>query len=191
MKFQIIPLKEKEYIYYISPLSGSLIRTTESKVFNNILFCEKIQLALDKIENPFQIHSINPLLSEEACNRYNISVIKKTNQFHNTLLKLGNKRFFLSRIYASLSNPLFENTISAFDAISKISIQKDHRHELCFQRALLAAKTSKTFKNNGILFIGASFPSGKMHAWIMEGDVQPDRLDREWIMYRPLLAMYY
>lgn len=52
-------------------------------------------------------------------------------------------------------------------------------------------KTSKTFKKDGILFIGASLPSGKMHAWIIENGIQPDRLDRNWIMYRPMLALYY
>jgi hypothetical protein len=30
-----------------------------------------------------------------------------------------------------------------------------------------------------------------MHAWIIENGTQPDPQDREWILYRPLLALYY
>lgn len=75
--------------------------------------------------------------------------------------------------------------------IAKIPEQELFHERLCLQRSFLALKTSKTFKKNGVLFIGASLPTGNMHAWIIEDNYQPDTLDREWIMYEPLLAFYY
>ena len=86
---------------------------------------------------------------------------------------------------------MFENSVEAFDAISKLETHIKNKNDLCLQRSLLIMKTSKSFKKNGVLFVGASLPSGKMHAWIIENGVQPDRLDRNWIMYKPLLAIYY
>ena len=87
---------------------------------------------------------------------------------------------------------LFDNTELAFSTISKtIPEQIERRNELCLQRSLLALKTSNSFKKSGVLFIGAALPTGNMHAWIIESKCNPDHQDREWIMYRPLLAFYY
>ena len=47
------------------------------------------------------------------------------------------------------------------------------------------------FKKNGVLFIGAQLPLKSLHAWIIEDNFQPDRDDRQWINYRPLLALTY
>lgn len=187
MKVTILPFRDKEHHYYISPFNGKLYKV-DNDVFRKPNIDEKLKKALYAVDNPFSIEALHP---ENHYTQINADDFKKICHYHNILLKLGNERFFLSRIYSSFRRSLFNNSVEAFDAISTIEKQKEFKNELCLQRSLLVMKTSQSFRNNGVLFIGASFPSGKMHAWIIENGVQPDRLDRNWIMYKPLLAIYY
>jgi hypothetical protein len=187
MKVTILPFRDKEHFYYISPFNGKLYKV-DNDVFRKRNIDKKLKKALYVVDNPFSIEALHP---ESYHTQIDKEDFKNIYQYHNILLKIGNEHFFLSRIYASFRRCLFNNSIEAFDAISRIEKQKEFKNELCLQRSLLVIKTSKTFRDNGVLFIGASLPSGKMHAWIIENGVQPDRLDRNWIMYRPLLAIYY
>ena len=187
MKVTILPFQYKKHYLYISPFSGKLYKI-DKDIFRKQNIDEKLKKALYVVDNPFLIEALHP---ENYHTQIDEEDFKKTHQYHNILLKLGNEHFFISRIYASFRRNLFNNTVEAFDAISRIEKQKEFKNELCLQRSLLVMKTSNSFRNNGVMFIGASLPSGKMHAWIIENGVQPDRLDRNWIMYRPLLAIYY
>jgi hypothetical protein len=187
MKVTILPFQDKEHCLYISPFSGKLYKV-DNDVFRKQKTDEKLKKAMYVVDNPFSIEALHP---NKCFTQVDDLVFKKLNSYHNILLKLGNEYFLPSRIYASFRRPLFNSSIEAFDAITRIEKQKKYKNELCLQRSLLVMKTSKSFRDNGVLFIGASFPSGKMHAWIIENGVQPDRLDRNWIMYRPLLAIYY
>jgi hypothetical protein len=187
MKVTILPFRDKENYYYISPFNGKLYKV-DNDVFRKNNIDEKLKKALYVVDNPFSYEALHP---ENYCTHIDAENYKKICLYHNLLLKIGNEHFYLSRIYASFRSYLFNSSVDAFDAISKIEKQKEYKNELCLQRSLLVIKTSKSFRNNGVLFIGASFPSGKMHAWIIENGFQPDRLDRNWIMYRPLLAIYY
>ena len=187
MKVKILPFKVKNYCFYISPFTGKLYKVDEH-IFRNKKDDEKLKIAVNAVENPYSFDVLQPnSISKEI----DINIFKKLCHFSDKFLKLGNNNFFLSRIYARFNYTLFETSVEAFDAISKIETHKKNKNELCLQRSLLVVKTSKSFRDKGVLFIGASFPSGKMHSWIIENGVQPDRLDRNWIMYRPLLAIYY
>jgi hypothetical protein len=106
------------------------------------------------------------------------------------MFALGNTRFLASVFYAGWNVGLFENTRLAFAAVANLPGHKDSTNDRCLQRSLLAAKISKSFKNSGLLFIGAEFSTGEMHAWIIENGEQPDSDDRTWINYRPLLAIH-
>ena len=86
---------------------------------------------------------------------------------------------------------MFEDSKSAFAEIATLKEQVLARADHCLLRSLLVAKTSKSFKKNGVLFIGASIASAEMHAWIIESGTQPDHEDRNWINFQPLLALYY
>jgi hypothetical protein len=187
MKVTILPFRDKEHYYYISPFNGKLYKV-DNDVFRKYNIDEKLKKALFVVDNPFSIDALHP---ENNYTQIDEEAFKKICLYHNILLKIGNEHFFVSRIYASYRRHLFNNSVEAFDAISRIEKQKEFNNELCLQRSFLVMKTSKSFSNGGVLFIGASFPSGKMHAWIIENGVQPDRLDRNWIMYRPLLAIYF
>ncbi len=188
IKIQIIPFILENHFFYISPFTGALIRINKKIDKNTFKLNSKVKNALFFVENPFKI---TPCSLDFKTDSFDLKKLKKVDYFHRILLKLGNNNFFFSTLYIGVGNRIIENTIDTFDFISELDVQKKRRYELCLQRAFLASKISKSFKNNGVLFIGASLPSGKMHAWIIEGNTQPDRLDREWIMYRPMLAIYY
>jgi hypothetical protein len=115
--------------------------------------------------------------------------VEKLQRMHRRLLEIGNRRFLLSLAYASISRPLFATTREAMAAVGGLSDQQADRTSLCLQRSLLVAKVSRSFKTHGVIFIGASLHTGDMHAWIIENSEQPDAYDREWVNYRPLLAL--
>ena len=80
---------------------------------------------------------------------------------------------------------------STEQAISKIAeLYNAAAGSDCLQKTLLAAKTSRSFASDGVLFIGANLPTGNMHAWIIEKKTQPDPADRHWISYQPLVAIH-
>lgn len=72
----------------------------------------------------------------------------------------------------------------------RITSMRDQRLS-CLPRTLFAAKTSRSFAQNGVLFIGCRFPATALHAWIIEGHSQPEEEDRDWINFAPVLAIYY
>ena len=100
-------------------------------------------------------------------------------------------RFLLSRLYAGIRCPIFKNTE---DAISSLEFETDYVKNgnfRCLQRAFFAAKTSQSFPRSGVILIGANIQTFAMHAWIIEDGTQPDHGDRDWINYRPLLALLH
>lgn len=186
MKFTIIPHCFENKWYFVSPISGNLVFrddvadfTVNEKVKNAIYFCD----------NPYELIAL-PYFRDLFIYIDEFTQ-EKIDIMNERMLWFGNKRFLLSCLYSRFQTPFFKNTIDAFDYISQIKIHKEKKGKICLQRALLAAKTSKTFKKNGVLFIGAQLPTGLMHAWIIDNGVQPDRQDREWIMYKPLLAITF
>jgi hypothetical protein len=185
MKFTILPYKLDDLYFFISPFTGNLV--VNKSYVGSSKISSKTEKNIGLNNNPYQL---KPLISnyEGSLSDFNM---KKLNSYNNKLMWLGNNRFFLSCLYSRLSMPLFENTLEAFDHIAKLKIHQEKKGKICLQRSLLAAKTSKSFKKNGTLFIGAQFPTGIMHAWIIENGIQPDRQDREWIMYKPLLAITF
>jgi hypothetical protein len=72
--------------------------------------------------------------------------------------------------------------------VLQLSSNQTNYHELCLPISLMAIKLSKSFKNNGVLMIGAFIPTGEMHAWIIEDNSQINIYDRQWVNYHPLLA---
>jgi hypothetical protein len=105
------------------------------------------------------------------------------------LMEISNKRFIFSLLYAAIKKPIFNTTKEAFSIIANLPSQKRYKDELCLARTLLAAKTSKSFSNKGVIFIGSLLDSKEMHAWVIEDGLQPDHEDRTWINFRPLLAI--
>lgn len=187
LKCSSFSIEYRGFFYSICPYTGNLIQNkNRDKRNENKRLPMKVIHALSICDNPYKC--VYPQESELISIP---SVFEKINNYHKTLLRISNKRFFLTKLYAQAGKPLFRNTTETFTYISQIQEQKESREKLCLQRAFLAMKTSKSFKRNGVLFIGAALPTGNMHAWIIEYGKQPDILDRDWIMYKPLLAFYY
>jgi hypothetical protein len=178
--------KYHENFYEISPLSGDLLQFSNHTRRNVVNIPYQVTNALKFCDNPYLCQYPNVAYFN------NDEKFLKIKSFHKNFMNLGNRNYFLTMLYSSLRKPLFENTVEAFSYISKIPEQVNNGNKLCLQRSFMALKTSKSFQENkGVLFIGALLPSGTMHAWIIEKGFQPDIPDRDWILYKPLLAYYY
>lgn len=175
-----LPHYENGSWWYISPISGSLIRSAVPPPFGGGALPQKVIKALSLCDEPYKCNW-DPMFASGFCS-------DKLAQIESKLRWLGNGNFLLSIIYSSFSNELFDDTKTAFGAISKLPSFVDRRSDQCFLRSLLAAKTSRSFVEDGVFFVGAELSSGEMHAWILESDSQPDHEDRSWVNYRPLLA---
>ena len=180
-----LPVEFEGFWWTINPLTGSLLRHVDrpNSLFDDIN--QKIRSALEICEHPFNC-KWSPTSSPRSVSE---KKIRQLNQMHKRLLCIGNNHFFLSLLYAGIKSTIFENTKEAMSEIALIPEQAIHRDERCLQRSLLAAKTSASFKQNGVLLIGAIPDNGDMHAWIIESESQPDHMDRGWINYIPMLAI--
>ncbi len=180
-----LPVEFEGFWWTISPLTGSLLRHVYKphSLFDDIN--QKVRSALEICEHPFNCEW-SPIPSEGRLSEKNF---RQLNQMHDRLLWIGNNHFFLSMLYAGLKRNIFATTKEAMSEIALIPEQAIHRDERCLQRCLLAAKTSESFKQNGVLLIGSIPDDGDMHAWIIESDSQPDHMDRGWINYIPMLAI--
>lgn len=171
----------------LHPLSGSLLRFDQGNVeaFKSSKIPRKVTEALRYCENPYEL---SPTPGSKSI--LDIEANKRLQTIYRNLSWLRRSNFFCSILYAGFSRPLYSDSISAMDALSNLfPHHKDS--ESCLQRSLTVAKTSINFKKNGVLFIGAQLPLKSLHAWIIEDNFQPDRDDRQWINYRPLLALTY
>lgn len=182
-----LPYFQDGHWWYVSRWSGSLIRSTHPPPLAGGGVSSKLHSALDNCDHPFScrwshVHECRPLYPPD-------SFLLDT--MNRRFFSLGNRRFLSSIIYASWGRRIFENTKIAFSAIAKLPGHMDSTNDRCFQRSLLAAKSSLSFRHCGVLFIGAEFSSGEMHAWIIEDGEQPDPDDRTWINFRPLLAIHH
>ncbi len=192
MKFKYLKHVDLPYFdgnnhWSICPYTGSLLKGNSEKNANHTKIPRKVSMAIQYCNEPY-LCKVN---NEIKINQCNLVLFEKINKMHNRLLKISNSRFYTTRLYSSMKNLLFENTSEAITCINSLPPQVELKHQLCLQRAFLAAKISKSFTKEGVIFIGAFLPTGDMHAWIIENGVQPDFDDRGWVNYRPLLAFYH
>jgi Transglutaminase-like superfamily len=181
-----LPVRAFDAWWSVCPLTGGLIRHAVDLLPNREFdpVPAIVHSALRYCDNPFAV--IPPLRLEEAV-RVPDAFQRKVATWHRRLLHLGNSRFLLSVIYAGFRKLVFEDSRSAVQTICCFPEQFDG--DRCLQRSLLIAKTSRSFQATGVLFIGAQLPTVQMHAWVIDGGLQPDEQDRIWINYRPLLAL--
>jgi hypothetical protein len=190
LKVVSLPCLEAGHWWFLSTISGSLIKSSSPLIFGGAALEPKIQQALTYCDNPFSLRPSDDyeLLTDEFHARKDLRKIERINRI---FFYLGNRRFIASIFYAGHSNPIFKNTKSAFKFVSELPGHKNCPGDRCFQRSLFAAKCSESFFHFGVLLIGANFATGEMHAWIIENNEQPDPEDRAWINYRPLMALCF
>jgi len=182
-----LPFNQDDCSWCICPFSGSLIKAS-SKPKNSKTVPDKVAQALRYCSNPYLC---KPHIREPSERHRFDQTLNTLNRMHRLLERIGSGQFFVSRCYASIRHEIFMDTSHAMAAIGELPSEKEYSHRLCLQRTLLAAKTSKSFKTNGVLFVGSLLPTPDMHAWIIEDGCQPDANDRQWILFRPMLALYY
>lgn len=171
--------------WHINAITGSLIKDSVLDEVDEASLNPKILNALESCKNPFLLSS--SLAHQQNCPDHSLK--QKLRQPKFILDMLSKKWLFLSLAYASNQNILFDDSISAFNCVN--SIYPNGVGENCLQKSLLVAKTSKSFKESGVIFLGANLPTGHMHSWIIENNIQPDITDRHWISYQPLMAIHF
>jgi hypothetical protein len=181
-----LPYFHDNYWWYVSRFSGSLIRSVHPPLIAGGGLSARLNNALANCENPFGCRWLSTH-QPPAPDSFDGRLL---DQMNRRLFFLGNRRFLVSIIYAGWNVGMFKSTRLAFSAVSQLPGHKDSPSDRCLQRSLLAAKSSESFRKSGVLFIGAEFSTGEMHAWIIEDGEQPDPDDRTWINYRPLLALH-
>ncbi len=186
-----LPFRKGDDWFGVSRISGQLFIQErrplrlpwESKLL------KRIAAALECCESPYKCIPTQAPQYEGL--EVDGTALKAIDQVSRTLFQLGNKRFLRSIAYASKNTGAFQTSVTAFEALTqKVPPHTDLNFKHCFQRALAVAKVSRSFwSSDSAVLIGAFLQTGAMHAWIMEGDSQPDPYDRVWINYRPLLAI--
>ena len=182
LKTTIIPVNGFGCWWTVSPFTGSLMRHANKPLVQDKIG-RSVQNALDLCDNPFLVR---PNIFNSATDR--------SKAFEATINSMVTRSYFVQRLpffirlmYCASSHILTSDSVLAMDAIN--SINSNLRFGHCLQKTLLVAKISEKFQENGVLLIGCNLPTAEMHAWIIEGNTQPDSLDRIWINYRPLLAI--
>lgn len=179
----MIPVEGYGHWWSISPFTGALFKHNSKPKISEII-PRRVQDALARCDNPFSLKSNikEPFPVHEPYDKIRI------NRLVSLSLSIQNLPFFLQTLFFSKSRGLFTNTQSAMIAINNVS--EEIQYTKCLQKTLLASSISESFESEGILFIGCNLPTAEMHAWIIENDYQPDPLDRIWINYKPLLAIF-
>jgi hypothetical protein len=145
-----------------------------------------VENALRFVDHPYDLTPV-PAKTPDLINK---APNKKAQVIYSRLRKISNKNFLTSIVYSSFKRHIFNHTSEAFEFLAGLPSESDIQDN-CFQKALFVAKTSKSFYDNGVIFVGAQVPTAQMHAWVIEGDYQYDYSDRVWVNYTPLLAITY
>ena len=174
----------------IHPLSGALLKTSVESVerFCNDRLPPIVNSGLKQCDNPYLLTPPSNSLSDE---KSGWSEDKPASQrIHDQFKKMKGWRslnFYAAILYASIPSICFQNSRDAFVALNSQSEQLTR--DTCLEKCLTIAKCSASFRNNGVLFIGAHLPLQAMHAWIIEDGYQPDDDDRQWVNFLPLMAI--
>jgi len=150
--------------------------------------------SIHKPQTPKLAHAITLcnqpyLLKAQRGSHTSIPNSKLVQLYAKTLVWLCNLSFFLGRCFSLLGIPCFDTTNNAILAFRQC-FPSAKQNDLCYSRSLFAASLSKSFKKNGVIFIGVFLPSTSMHAWIIEDGTQPDPYDNMWINFQPVAAIY-
>jgi hypothetical protein len=182
-----LPVEADGFIWSLNAITGSLLKSPKHLLTPSVKnqIPPRVESALRYCYNPYDLIAPKTLAPERSITAEHL---RRLQCFKTNLQILEGKWLFFSLIYAGFPDLIFDSTEKALVHISELyshSIGSD-----CLQKTLLAAKTSKSFANSGVVFIGANLPTGHMHSWIIEDGYQPDVLDRHWISYQPILAIY-
>lgn len=177
-----ISFKNKQYSF--EPFLGLLLQKNDKIIPKTIRQNSKLSYFIELNNKPYGLLS----------HQYKTNNIKNKNLFIYyyaiLLTKIVSFNFLLGRILTIFRITCFSNSREAIAYYRKY-IYPNQQDDLCLSRTLFALATSKSFKKNGVIFIGTSLPSTSMHAWIIEDYALADPNDGIWLNYQPVAAIYY
>lgn len=182
MTIHHIPISDGSKSYSFNRFWGLLFVREERRI-NEISISSVIAPHYECVINPYG------LSGQGAAAMRNIDVSSLAVFYAKSLVLACRHSFLLARLLALIPLARFDDTATSIAAFQKIFSGKGNQRTLCLPRTLFALTTSRTFKKDGVAFIGVFLPSKKMHAWIIEGNANPDPKDDVWICYRPVAAI--
>lgn len=187
MKFYSLAFQTRNQIFRLHPFTGSLLARRGEQASHSSGsqqgVAEKICKALEQCNDPYRLAASVTYPTEPSPE---ISLIDD-DHLATRMVRLCRTNFFLARRYAGFRRPSFDSASAAIRHFRKSVVGE--QKTLCLPRALFAAKTSRRFPDEGVVFIGAFLPSRSMHAWVIEGQHQPDPQDFNWTNFRPVAAI--
>jgi hypothetical protein len=195
MKFIQIPLSCGANRYVLNDYSGNLHTYAPDSGISDELFQKKIantklDRALNGCKNPYTLGANKGINERVGQITQKDGVLKGNRMLQNISQRLNflcRFNFKLACFYTNLQKSFFQTSADALIYYRK-NVKGD-QSQLCLPRTLFAAKTSREFKESGVLFIGVFLPSRNMHAWIIENDQVADPVDPGWTNFRPVAAL--
>ena len=184
MQFYNLPVKYNGNIYYFNIYLGLLLYRNESSKDNQNN--EEIPSSiLRDYQLVLQPYNISTTLNSTVYVK--LSIVAK---IYTKLLVFACKySFLIARVIAYLPLIRFSDTKQALQVFALLYPSSSQNNTLCLPRTLFVIATSKCFKKNGTAFVGVFLPTRKMHAWIIEGGINPDAFDNSWILFQPVIAI--
>lgn len=173
------------YWWFIGRFTGNLYRSTRVRESAPLSHTKSLIQSLAVCDDPFAC----AWMSSASPSAQSASSLDAVQRIYRRMRFLRARSFWLAHMYAGIQCPLFDSTHEALSAIGELPEERGDRDASCLTRALVAAKVSRSFTSRGVVLIGALLESEDMHAWIIEDGTQPDPNDRDWVNYRPLLAL--
>lgn len=182
MKWTNLPIAERENFYFMCSWTGALMQSQSDGLVKIEPLNKKLEVALKFCHKPYSMRNISSSLDcTHICSQRQKARAK-------LMIYLSQFNLLIARKYASYSKPFFNRSSDAINFFHEATPSSE-RSKLCLPRSLFAAKTSKSFKDAGVILIGVFLPSRQMHAWIIEDGQQPDPYDNIWHLYRPVAAI--
>lgn len=180
-----IPLCNNGFIFLFNTLTGWLL----SKPYPQHHSHGKPALPIPVTQSLYGVHAPYTLLPMINVPSVQIYPSLFCTAYARIIVFACRHSFFFARMISSIPFVRFPNTVTSIAAFRSVYPGSAHQRTLCLPRTLFALATSRSFKQNGVAFIGVFLPSRKMHAWIIEGNRNPDPKDDIWICYQPVAAI--
>lgn len=174
----------------IHPLSGSLLKTSVESVnrFRSSRFPSSVITALEQCDDPYLLAPSLSVIGSPETQRAESSDSSLKIQSQLKRLKFWRAfNFYAAILYASVPAICFQKSSDAFASLNQL--HENETCDSCLEKCLAIAKCSASFREKGVLFIGAHLPLEAMHAWVIEDGHQPDEEDRQWVNFQPLFAI--
>lgn len=186
MRFDSVSCSYNGKTFELGKWSGSLRivpNSGVSSITSNRGRPAKVEEALRLCHNPYRLGLSRAREASSTMDR----VAQKGLKTAQRLVQLSRRNFTLARLYAGASCPLFTNAKEAIEFFREGHV--GDQSQLCLARALFAAKTSRRFRDEGVVMIGVFLPARALHAWVIEGGEIADQYDDIWINYQPVAIL--